>query len=107
MLTDAQIRAAKPKENPYKLSDTRGLHLLINPSGSKLWQLRYRFDDRERLTGLGPYPELSLAEAREKRDELKKMIRSGQDPIQTKRLEKRARQICLALFSSRLVCIGS
>lgn len=93
MLTDVQIRTAKPKDKPYKLSDALGLHLLVNPSGSKLWQLRYRFEDRERLTGLGPYPELSLAEAREKRDSLKKMIRSGLDPIETKRAEKQARRI--------------
>ena len=75
MLTDTRIRTAKPEAKPYKLVDSHGLHLLVNPTGSKLWQQRYRFEGKERLTAFGPYPEVSLLEAREKRDALLKQVR--------------------------------
>jgi len=59
-LTDTEIRRSKPAEKPYKLSDSGGLHLLVTPSGSKLWRLKYRFDGVEKLMALGRYTEISL-----------------------------------------------
>ena len=67
-LTDATIRTAKPQEKPVKLSDSRGLYLLINPNGAKGWRLKYRFGGKEKLVSLGIYPDVSLAEARGRRD---------------------------------------
>lgn len=58
-LTDRAIRSAKPRSKPYKLTDERGLALLIEPSGSKLWRLRFRFAGRESMLSLGSYPETS------------------------------------------------
>jgi hypothetical protein len=55
-LNEARIRAAKPKERPYKLRDGRGLHLLITPSGGRLWRFRYRHAGRESMVSLGAYP---------------------------------------------------
>jgi len=59
MLTDKAIQAAKPRVRPYKLADGRGLTLLVNPVGSKLWRFRYRYDGREKMLGLGSYPDTS------------------------------------------------
>ncbi len=93
MLTDTRIRTAKPQAKAYKLTDGHGLHLLVNPIGSKLWQLRYRFSGKEKLTALGPYPEVSLAQAREQRDVFRKQLRDGQDPVAGKRMKKLARLV--------------
>ena len=74
MLTDTRIKTAKPQAKLYKLTDERGLHLSVYPNGSKLWQMRYRIEGKERTASLGKYPEVSLAEARDKRDQLRKLI---------------------------------
>ncbi len=79
-LTDRAIRAAKPRPKPYKLSDERGLALLIEPTGSKLWRLRYRFEGRESMLSLGTYPDTGLALAREKRDEARALLARGINP---------------------------
>ncbi len=91
MLTDIKVRAAKPRDKAYKLSDGRGLHLLIHPNGGKYWQVRYRFDGKEKTASLGPYPDVSLSDAREGRDETKKRLRGGIDPTAMRRMEKRSR----------------
>lgn len=80
MLTDKAVRAAVAKDKAYKIADSRGLHLHISASGHKSWRYKYRFEKKERLLTLGAYPEVSLAEAREKRDEAKKILRTGRDP---------------------------
>ena len=91
MLTDSAIRAAKPKTNQtVKLSDGGGLQLWIQPSGSKLWNLAYRFAGRQRKLAIGSYPGVGLKEARAKREEAKKLLASGFDPSQQKRLGKLA-----------------
>lgn len=87
-LTDTAIRAAKPAEKPYKLADGGGLHLLINPGGSRLWRLKYRFGGKEKLLALGAYPTVSLARAREKREEAKALLAEGVDPSAEKRSAK-------------------
>ncbi len=80
MLTDKAARAAAARDKAYKLTDSRGLHLHISGKGHKSWRYKYRFEKKERLLTLGTYPEVSLAEAREKRDEAKKILREGRDP---------------------------
>jgi integrase len=79
-LSEYQIRAAKPKETPYKLTDGQGLTLLVAPSGARLWRLRYRFSGREAMIALGSYPATSLREARERRDGARKQIEAGLNP---------------------------
>lgn len=90
-LTVAEIEGAKPREKPYKLKDEKGLYLLVNPSGSRLWRLRYRHAGRESMLGLGAYPDVSLKAAREHRDEMRKHVAGKVDPAAVKRAEKAAR----------------
>ena len=80
MLTDKAVRAAAVQDKAYKLTDSRGLHLHVSARGHKSWRYKYRFEKKERLLTLGAYPEVSLADAREKRDEAKKILREGRDP---------------------------
>lgn len=90
LLTDKVIRNALPKPRPYKLSDGDGLHLLVQPCGSKLWRLRYRFLGKEKMLAIGKYPEIPLIEARDCRYEARKLLRANKDPVQCKREAKRA-----------------
>lgn len=89
-LTDIKIKAAKPKEKPYQLADGEGMYLEILPSGSKVWRLAYRQPNRKTSTRLtcGHYPEISLADARQWRADIRKMLTNGVDPAQTLRVEK-------------------
>ena len=89
MLTDAKVRNAKPKSSSYKLTDDRGLHIKVYPNNSKLWQLRYRLDGKQKTASLGKYSEVSLAEARKKRDAIRKSLGQGIDPVEEKREAKR------------------
>jgi integrase len=93
MLTDTRVKAAKPQPKLYKLTDERGMHLLVYPNGSKLWQMRYRFEGKERTASLGKYPEISLAEAREKRDQMRKQLANAIDPVQAQRTVKEAKRV--------------
>ncbi len=88
MLNDTRIRGAKPRDRDYKLTDYGGLHLLVRPGGSKLWRLAYRFGGKQKLLALGAYPTVTLAEARERRDEARKLVAKGTDPGLQRRLEK-------------------
>lgn len=87
-LSDAKIRTAKPQIKPFKLFDEKGLYLLVNPNGSKYWRHKYRFNGKENLASYGVYPEVSLAEAREKRDAARKLLSNGTDPNRAKQAEK-------------------
>jgi integrase len=89
-LTDTEIRRSKPAERPYKLSDGGGLHLLITQAGGKLWRWKYRFDGAEKLMALGRYPEVALADARERRDAARKRLANGIDPMAERMAEKTA-----------------
>ena len=80
MLSDTRVRAAKPREKAYKLYDERGLFLFVTPTGGRLWRLKYRVRDREKLISLGAYPDVGLKRAREKRDEARKLLADGVDP---------------------------
>lgn len=79
-LTDSKIKAAKSREKVYRLTDGGGLTVAIFPNGSKSWQLRYRFNEKENTYSIGQYPLISLQEARLKRDEIKLTLLSGNDP---------------------------
>jgi integrase len=80
MLTDAKVRALKPIEKPMKVSDGGGLYMMTQPSGSKLWRMAYRFAGKQKTLAFGIYPEVSLADARVRRDEAKRQLRAGEDP---------------------------
>jgi integrase len=88
MLTEKELKNAKPRDKPYKLAAGGGLHLLIKPSGSRLWRLKYRVNGREKLLSFGMYPEVSLKFARERRDEARLVIRKGIDPAAQRNAEK-------------------
>ena len=86
-LTDTVIRNAKPKDRQYKLSDEKGMYLLVKKAG-KYFRLDYRFAGKRKTLALGVYPNVKLAEARSKRDEAKKMIAEGIDPCQARKIQK-------------------
>ncbi|TRO89482.1 DUF4102 domain-containing protein [Glycocaulis profundi] len=85
VLTDTAIRNAKPKDKPYKVADSQGLYLLVNPRGSKLWRVKYRMNGVERKLALGSYPEITLAEARSARDAARRQLAHAIDPNAAKR----------------------
>ncbi len=89
-LSDAAVRGAKPAATPRKLSDGGGLFLLIQPKpiGSKLWRLAYRFGGKQKTLALGIYPTVSLSQARDGRDEAKKLLASGVDPSVQRKTER-------------------
>lgn len=92
-LTDIAIRQAKATEKPFKPSDGGGLHLLVTPTGGKLWRLAYRFDGKQRQLAFGGYPEVTLKDARARRDAAKETLAAGIDPGTKTKIEKRTRQI--------------
>jgi integrase len=87
-LSEFKISKSKPKDKPYKLYDSLGLFLLVNPNGSKLWRQKYSHLGKERLLALGSYPAVSLAKARKKREETRELIVEGVDPAVHKKLEE-------------------
>jgi integrase len=78
---------AKPQAKDYKLSDGGGLYLLVRPNGSKLWRLKYRYMDKERTLAFGSWPEVTLADARSRRDEARRLIASGIDPSHQQKID--------------------
>lgn len=88
MLTQYVLTNAKPKSKPYKLADGGGLHLLVQPSGSKLWRFRYRFNSRENMLAFGSFPEVPMADARTKREDARKLLAKGIDPSQQKKHDR-------------------
>jgi integrase len=88
MLTVTATNNAKPKDKPYKLADEKGLYLFIQASGGKLWRFDYRFDGKRKTLSLGAYPDVSLADARNKRDDARKLLANETDPSETKKAAK-------------------
>lgn len=88
-LTDSICKAAKPKDKPYKLTDGDGMFLYVHTNGSRYWRLKYRYLGKEKLLSLGVYPEVSLAEARDKRIEARKLLANNIDPSYSKKEAKR------------------
>jgi integrase len=89
-LTDTKVRTTKPTEKPQKLFDGGGLFLLVTPTGGRLWRFKYRFGGSEKLLSIGTYPETSLAEARQRRDQASALLAKGIDPSETKKAQKAA-----------------
>ncbi|HEO1691711.1 TPA: tyrosine-type recombinase/integrase [Citrobacter freundii] len=87
-LTDIKVRTAKPTDKQYKLTDGSGMHLLVHPNGSKYWRLQYRFDGKQKMLALGVYPDVSLADARGRRDEARKLLANRIDPGDKKKNDK-------------------
>ncbi len=88
-LTDTALRNAKPKEKRYKLFDGRGLYLEVSPQGGKWWRLKYRFGGKEKRISLGVYPEVSLKDARSRRDDARKLLANNVDPGEHRKAVKR------------------
>ena len=84
-LTDMQVQKVKPSEKEFKISDGGGLHLLVTPSGGKLWRLQYRFADKQKSIAFGSYPEISLSKARQYRDEARQLLANDVDPSVAKK----------------------
>ncbi|HDQ6873717.1 TPA: integrase arm-type DNA-binding domain-containing protein [Escherichia coli O166:H28] len=91
-LTDTAIRKTKPSNKPFKMTDSSGLYLLIKPNGSKLWYMKYRIDGKEKKLAFGPYPEISLLQARRLRETARNNIRAGVDPAAVKQTEKQKKK---------------
>lgn len=89
-LTDIQVNKAKPKERDFKLADGGGLYLFVTTAGGKLWRFKYRFADKEKLLAIGPYPEISLSDARKHREEARRLLANGTDPGEVKKAVKEA-----------------
>ncbi|MEN6421707.1 MAG: integrase arm-type DNA-binding domain-containing protein [Smithella sp.] len=89
-LTEVKVRTAKPKEKSYKLFDGDGLYLFITPPGGRLWRFKYRFDDKEKILTFGSYPEISLLDARQKRDGARRQLANDIDPGAVRKAQKQA-----------------
>jgi len=87
-LTDPKVKQAKPKGKDYKISDEKGLYLLVKKNGSKYWRFKYRFAGKEKLLALGVYPEITLKKARNDRDETRILLKNVIDPSDKRRAEK-------------------
>ena len=90
-LTDITVRTSKPKDKTYKLSDEKGMYLEISPAGGRWWRLKYRIDGKEKRISLGTYPEVSLKDARERRDEARKLLAQQIDPSENRKAVKASR----------------
>lgn len=97
-LTDTAARTAKPREKLYRMADAAGLCLEVTPSGSKLWRFRYRFGGKAKMMGLGAYPTVTLAKARERREDARRLLANGIDPTAHKQAEKTAQSALAHTF---------
>lgn len=91
LLTDKQVKAAKPTDKPYKLQDGKGLYLLVLPAGGRYWHFRYKTGGKDTTLSFGTYPEITLAEARDKRNAARKQKTNGFDPGEIRKAEKAAK----------------
>src|SRR5258708_4957904 len=92
-LTDTRIRTAKPQAQPYKLSDGGGMYLLVTPKGASYWRLDYRFGGKRRTLALGIYPNVSLSNARSRREDARTLLAKGIDPGVAKKATKRVAKL--------------
>lgn len=100
-LTDLAARKAKPGPRDYKMADGKGLTLLVRTNGAKLWRFRYRFAGKEKMLSLGVYPEVSIAEARDRLENARKTLRDGNDPsLEKRRAEIERRSASAASFEA-------
>ena len=89
-MSDVKVRNAKAQAKEYKLFDGGGLYLLVTPTGGKLWNIKYRYQEKERKLSLGAYPAVTLAEARQRREDAKRLLANGVDPGESKKAQKAA-----------------
>jgi len=101
-LTDVKIRNAKAREKGYKLYDGNGLLVLIHPNGSRYWQVKYRYANKEKTFSIGTYPDVKLVDARERAKEARELLKQGIDPMIHKR-ENKARNLASALETFQVV----
>lgn len=87
-LNDSKIRNLKPSAKPFKASDSHGLCLLVNPGSSRLWYLKYRFNQKESRIALGAYPQVSLSDACQQHDSIRKLLAQNINPAQQRVTEK-------------------
>lgn len=102
--TDAAIRNAKPESKPYKMTAGQGMYLLVNPTGSKLWRLKYRYDGKEKTLSFGAYPDVTLSQARLKREQARQQIADGLDPsalIKEQRQQSKADELTFKAVAER------
>jgi len=99
-LTEVKVRNAKPEMKPRKLFDGRGLFLLVTPSGGRWWRLKYRFGAKAKTLSLGIYPDVGLKEARERRDEARKLLATGVDPSAERKADRAAQAAEMARETS-------
>lgn len=90
-ITDIKVQKVKPKDKPFSLFDGGGLYLLVTPSGGKLWRFKYRYNHKEKKLAFGAYPEISLLDARKRRDETRAQIAHGIDPGAVHKAQKQAK----------------
>ncbi len=92
-LSALQVRSAKGQERPYKVSDSGGLYMFVQPSGQRYWRLAYRWAGKQKTMALGVYPDVSLADARAKRDAVRKLLAAGTDPVAKAREDELAAKL--------------
>lgn len=92
-LSAVEVKALKGRERPYKVSDSGGLYVFVQPSGQRYWRLGYRWGGKQRTMALGVYPDVGLAEARQKRDSVRKLLAAGHDPVAVAREEALAARL--------------
>jgi len=95
-LTAVAARNAKPRETMYRLAAGKGLYLQVMPTGARYWRLKYRFAGKARMMGVGVFPDVSVAEARDARDAARKLLASGVDPSMQRRVEKLTQEVAVA-----------
>ena len=94
-LSATAVSHAKGKEKSYKLADTAGLYMLVNPQDHRYWRFNYRFEGKFKTLAFGVFPDVSLADAREKRDAARKVLAAGEDPVERRENEKREAKLIL------------
>src|SRR5688572_28008479 len=107
MLTEGVLRAAAAREKPYKLFDSSGMFVIVNPNGSRWWRLKYRYGGKERGISLGVYPVVSLKLARQRRDEARARLADGIDPSHQRQAEKVAQTLTFQLIAQEWLDLQS
>ena len=92
-LTDTEIKRAKTTERAYSIGDGGGLYLWVKPTGGKLWRWSYRFEGKEKLMSFGKYPDVSLALARDRHVDARKLLATGIDPMAQRKIEKKVQKV--------------
>ncbi len=94
-LTEMAIKKAKPEAKAYKMADGGGMYLLVQPTGSKWWRLKYRIGGKEKMLSIGVYPDVTLSEARDRREQARKLLANGGDPSAIKQIAKQTQHKAL------------